>query len=57
MMKVFARTREREIAWKMAAFILAGSAVLAPFMTMIFNDRAVWGWGFVEVSWQSNTFI
>lgn len=36
---VYPRTREREIAWKMAAGILAGSLVLSPFTMLIFEDH------------------
>ena len=48
-MRVYARTREREKAWKLGAYALGGSAVLAPLVSLVFN-----GWSrstFVEVLW------
>lgn len=39
---VYARTREREIAWKMGAIILVGSLVLSPFMMLIFESKSHW---------------
>jgi len=47
MLRVYARTREREKAWKFGAFCLAGSAIAAPFVMMIFKKK--WLWGFKEV--------
>ncbi|KAH6884512.1 ER lumen protein retaining receptor-domain-containing protein [Thelonectria olida] len=44
---VFARSREREIAWKIGAIILGGSFALSPFIMMIF-ERA---WGFRTWMW------
>lgn len=49
MLKVYARTREREKAWKFGAICLVGSAVGAPFMMMIFKPKHLWG--FQEVFW------
>jgi hypothetical protein len=49
MMRVYARTREREKAWKFGGACFVGSAVLAPFVMMIFLDRKKNGWGFIEV--------
>jgi len=49
MMKVYARTREREKAWKMGAWILAGSVIGAPIVTMIFRYKAAWT--FMEFLW------
>ncbi|KAL2125100.1 hypothetical protein VTJ04DRAFT_1465 [Mycothermus thermophilus] len=46
---VYPRTREREIAWKMSAMILAGSLVLSPFVMLIFDPKD-W-WGFQEWLW------
>ncbi|KAK0655778.1 ER lumen protein retaining receptor-domain-containing protein [Cercophora newfieldiana] len=46
---VYPRTREKEIAWKMSALILAGSLLLAPFVMMIFMDKA--RWAFTEFLW------
>ena len=47
MMKMYARTREREKAWKFGAACMAGSLAAAPFAMMIFEDKD--RWGFVEV--------
>jgi DNA repair protein RadC len=43
MLKVYARTREREKAWKFGAACLGGSALLAPFVMMIFEHKSAWG--------------
>jgi NO-binding membrane sensor protein with MHYT domain len=45
MLRVYARTREREKAWKFGAACLGGSAVLAPFVMMIFENKGMWGLG------------
>lgn len=37
MMRVFARTREREYAWKLASWSLAASVVSAPLVCLIFQ--------------------
>jgi len=42
MMRMYARTREREKAWKFGAACLAGSLVVAPFVTMIFREKVSW---------------
>lgn len=42
----FPRTRERELAWKITTVVVAGSAALAPFTMMIFEEH----WGFQKVS-------
>jgi hypothetical protein len=47
MLRVYARTRERETAWKLGAFSLIGSAIAAPFVMMIFKQKGFWG--FTEV--------
>jgi hypothetical protein len=47
MLRVYARTRERETAWKLGAACLFGSAVCAPIFMMIFKHKS--SWGFVEV--------
>lgn len=44
MLRVYARTRERETAWKLGALCLVGSAVFAPIMMMIFAPKVRWGW-------------
>ncbi|KAK5122566.1 hypothetical protein LTR85_003829 [Meristemomyces frigidus] len=49
MMRVFARTREKEYGWRLAIWSLAGSAVGAPVVCLVFR-----GWGgttFSEVLW------
>lgn len=48
MLRVYARTREREKAWKLGAFCLVGTGIGAPFVMMIFKRKATWGW--MEVS-------
>ncbi len=47
MLRVYARTREREKAWKFGAFCLGGSAISAPFVMMAFKSKV--DWGFMEV--------
>lgn len=50
MMRVFARTREREYAWKLGLWSLLGSLVAAAPVTYLFE-----GWGyfsFIEVRWR-----
>ena len=47
MMRVYARTREREKAWKFGAICMTGSVVAAPFIMMIFTAK--WRWSFSEV--------
>jgi hypothetical protein len=42
MLRVYARTREREKAWKLGAFCLIGSAIGAPIFMMIFKDKDDW---------------
>lgn len=37
MLRVYARTREREKAWKLGGYAAGGSLVAAPFVTMIFR--------------------
>jgi len=49
MLRVYARTREREKAWKLGAWCLGGSAVLAPIVMMIFRRKLYWG--FIECLW------
>jgi len=43
MMRVYARTREKEKAWKLGIGSLLGSAVAAPFIMLIMKSKAVWG--------------
>lgn len=47
MMRMYARTREREKAWKFGAACLAGSLAAAPFVMMIFTQKT--SWKFMEV--------
>jgi hypothetical protein len=42
MMRVFARTRELEKAWKFGFACLAGSIIATPFVTMIGEPKANW---------------
>ncbi|CZT39832.1 related to endoplasmic reticulum retention receptor [Rhynchosporium secalis] len=49
MLRVYARTREREKAWKLGAACLAGSAIGAPLMMMMFKKSGYWG--FQEFMW------
>ena len=39
MTRIYARTREREKAWKLGGYATGGSLVLAPIVTLIF-----YGW-------------
>lgn len=48
-MKLYPRTRERERAWKLGIFSVAGSLVLAPIVVAIFESGYASGW-FLEVS-------
>ena len=48
MMRMYARTREREKAWRLGAYCLGGSVVLAPVITLIADGRKT---GFVETFW------
>lgn len=48
MMRVYARTREREKAWKLGAYCLGGSLVLAPIVAGIVLREYI---TFVEVLW------
>jgi hypothetical protein len=43
MLRVYARTREREKAWKLGALCLVGSAIGAPLVMMIFQRKVYWG--------------
>jgi hypothetical protein len=47
MLRVYARTRERETAWKLGGACLGGSAIITPFVMMIFRRKFQWSW--VEV--------
>lgn len=47
MLRVYARTREREKAWKLGAGCLVGSAVIGPLAMLIFEKK--YQWTFIEV--------
>jgi hypothetical protein len=49
MMKVFPRTRERERAWKLGLWSVAGSLVLAPIAILVLEGGFPDYW-FIEVS-------
>jgi ER lumen protein retaining receptor len=49
MTRVYARTREREKAWRWGAYAAAASLVLAPLVSLIFNGWS--GSSFFEVLW------
>lgn len=52
MTRRFARTREREKAWKLAAYILAGSAVAGPICSVLFNVTYLKGsTNLIEILW------
>lgn len=48
MMRVYARTREREKAWKFGAVCMTGSVVAAPFIMMIFTTKRKWSFSEVR---------
>lgn len=52
MMRVYARTREREKAWRLGALCLGGAIVAAPFVTIIFKKWK--GASFNEVSLEAS---
>lgn len=56
MMKLYPRTRERERAWKLGIFSVAGSLVLAPIVVAIFESGYPTGW-FLEVSTLSSFYV
>lgn len=47
MLSIYARTREREKAWKLGGLCLGGSAIAAPLVMLIF--RPGFAGGFSEV--------
>lgn len=47
MLRVYARTRERERAWQLGGVSFVGSAIAAPFIMMIFKHKK--DWSFMEV--------
>ncbi|KAK4193380.1 ER lumen protein retaining receptor-domain-containing protein [Podospora australis] len=46
---VYPRTREREVAWKMAALIFVGCLIVSPFAMLIFDSSE--SWAFTEWLW------
>lgn len=38
----YPRTREREIAWKLGAAVVAGSLLISPFVMLIFEKKQYW---------------
>ena len=48
MMRVYARTREREKAWRLGAYCLGASVVLAPIATVISDGKAT---NLLEILW------
>jgi len=48
MMRVYARTRERERAWKLGGWSLGGSLIAAPVVTLVLEGKA--GFSLLEMS-------
>ena len=48
MMRVYARTREKEYGWKLATWSLGGSLISAPLVCLLFRGWS--GFKLVEVS-------
>lgn len=46
----YARTREREVSWKLGAAVLGGSLLLSPLVMLIFDGSSKWGFFTVRVS-------
>ncbi|KAJ8108279.1 hypothetical protein ONZ43_g6477 [Nemania bipapillata] len=51
---IYPRTREREVAWKLGAAVLAGSLLLSPFTMLIFESKDqwmffTWMWDFSQI--------
>lgn len=55
MMKVYPRTRERERAWKLGSWSVAGSIVLAPISIWLLDTEPYNSW-ILEVSRQSSKY-
>ncbi|KAM3086142.1 hypothetical protein ACMFMG_000282 [Clarireedia jacksonii] len=52
MLRVYARTRERETAWKLGGLCLVGSAALAPVLFIVENMvKQRKNWGIMELLW------
>ncbi len=54
MMRVYARTREREKAWRLGAYCLAGSVILAPIITVISDHTLT---RFTQVLWSFSIIL
>ena len=52
MTSVYARTREREKAWKFGMYCLLGSLLITPFWYLIFKKTVIGHSGFLKVSIQ-----
>lgn len=48
MLRVYARTREREKAWKLGGFCLGVSVIGAPLVMLIFRRKTEWGFSEVR---------
>lgn len=57
LMLVYARTREREAAWKLGGAVFVGSLIMSPFVMMIFRSRADERWSVAENSWIFSTVL
>lgn len=55
MTRVYARTRERERAWKLAAYIAGGALVAAPLVDLIFGGTSRIGW--FETTWTFSVIL
>ncbi|KAF2263028.1 ER lumen protein retaining receptor [Lojkania enalia] len=51
MTSVYARTREREKAWKFGMYCLIGSVVVAPFWFLIFKRWVIGKYAFIKILW------
>ncbi len=43
MLRVYARTREREKAWKLGGACVASGVILSPLIMMVFERKFMWG--------------
>jgi NADH:ubiquinone oxidoreductase subunit 4 (subunit M) len=50
MTSVYARTREREKAWKFGLYCLAGSVIVAPFWYLVFQKWVIGTNAFLKVA-------
>lgn len=51
MTSVYARTREREKAWKFGMYCLLAPIVITPFWYWLFHETAIGKDGFLKVGW------